>query len=277
MSDWTIITVTFNSAHQLRAAWPCADIGLARWIVVDNASSDDSALVAEVLGAEVVRLPRNIGFAAANNIGLRQVRSPWVAFVNPDVEVAGAHDLDRLASVSVMNRALVSPQLLNTDGTMQPNARGLPFVVDKMANRSVRLPGSRPRDYTRTDLTAPTFVAWTMGAAVMGPSETVRQLGGWDERYFIYYEDHDFGLRAWRCGVPVVVDPGVRWRHGWDRATSRLSRTAWQHEIRSARKFYSAYPELVTRGRFAGAEAAYGGVQAMLWRAAAVPRDTQSC
>ena len=247
--DWTLVTVTYNSELQLESCWGAAAIGHARWVVVDNASEDDSVDVARQLGAEVIQLPRNIGFSAANNIGLASVASPWVAFLNPDVTIADAANLGRLARVAAANDALVAPQLLNPDGTEQPNARGLPFVADKVANRVGRFPGSRLEEYVRSGLTTPTYCAWVIGAAVAGRADLFRELGGWDERYFVYYEDHALGLRSWQAGHPVVLDPGVRWSHEWQRATTRLHVTPWRHELRSATRFYAKHPHLVHRSK----------------------------
>jgi GT2 family glycosyltransferase len=247
--DWTLITVTYNSAHHLRESWTSAQVGDARWVVVDNASNDNSVTVAESLDAEVIRLPENVGFARANNAALERVTTPWVAFLNPDVTVASPADLTRLAAVSLANEgSLVAPQLINPDGSEQANARGLPFLIDKVAHRGLKLPGARLTDYARTGLSGPTFVAWVMGAALAGPTDVFRRLGGWDERFFIYYEDHDIGLRAWEAGTRVVVDPAVRWVHEWQRATTGARLTPWKHEIRSGKRFYSKYPELLGRG-----------------------------
>jgi len=272
LDDWTLVTVTYNSAAHLRESWGRASFGNARWIVVDNASTDDSVEVAESLGADVIRLPENVGFGAANNVGLAATTTKWVAFVNPDVTVSGPEGLRRLASVSWANGALIAPQLLNNDGSEQPNARGLPFLAHKFANRSVRIPGARLEDYVRTGLGGPTYCAWAIGAAIGGEADTFRELGGWDERYFIYYEDHDMGLRAWDAGFPVVVDPEVRWVHQWQRATKRLRWAPWKHELRSARRFYATYPELLgrrARSRQGGSAAA----SKQLWTHAIVPSD----
>lgn len=280
--DWTLVTVTHNSVDDLRASWLGARLGEAQWVVVDNASRDGSATVAESLGARVVRLTDNRGFSSANNVGLRLVTTKWVMFVNPDLRVAGAEDLDRLAQVSHANGgSLIAPQLLNGDGSRQPNGRGLPFLLDKVANRSVHLPGSRLREYTRTDLATPTYVAWAMGAAIGGPTKTIRALGGWDDRYFIYYEDHDLGLRGWSAGVPTVVEPAVQWTHGWKRSTRRPRLVPWKHELRSMRTFYTTYPELVRRGR-PGQASRWADMEHSLWEpararaAAGMDRETKS-
>ena len=132
--DWTVITVTFNSATQLRQCWSSWPVGAARWIVVDNCSSDESGAVAAALGAEVISLPANLGFGAANNHALREVTSEWTLFANPDVVLDPA-TLPQLAGTAAANDSLVAPQLLDRDGTAQPNARGLPYLADKFSNR----------------------------------------------------------------------------------------------------------------------------------------------
>lgn len=264
-SEWALVTVTFNSAEQLRNCWSTADWGQAEWIVVDNASQDDTVAVARALGARVVELDRNVGFSAANNVGLGLVESGFIAFVNPDVTVRSPTDLERLASVSLKNGGLVAPQLVYPDGSEQANGRGLPYVLDKFAHRSLRLPGSRPHEYVRSGLVNPTYVAWAMGAAMAGPAHIFRELGGWDEGFFIYYEDHDLGLRAWAAGRPIVVDPMVRWAHEWQRATTELRVTPWRHEIRSAAVFYRKYPWLLSRNSKPGVREPWRPLHERLW------------
>lgn len=266
-SNWTLVTVTYNSAAHLLDHWTDAPIGDARWLVIDNASTDGSADVAASLGAEVVRLPRNAGFSAANNVGLKLASSEWIGFINPDVAVVGA-DLDRIAATSRACNGLVAPQLVNDDGTNQANARGMPYLVDKFANRSLYLPGSQLSDYIRTDLKEPTYIAWAMGAALLGPTSTFIEVGGWDEGFFIYYEDHDIGLRAWLNGRTVVLDPKVRWNHQWQRATTLPRLTPWRHEVQSMRRFYSKYPQLLTRGRFRRNAHSLDVLQRRIWAAA---------
>lgn len=252
--DWTAITVTYNSAGALRRCWGGYD-GSFRWVVVDNASTDDSVAVAEELGATVVRQPSNVGFSRANNHALRQVETPFVAFVNPDVTVdPGSLEL---LEPTARAGAIVAPQLTFPDGGVQPNGRGLPFVGDKLAHRGVRVPFARVASYAPAPGAELLPVDWVMGAAVTATTATMRRLGGWDGRYFIYYEDHELGLRAWSRGCPVLVDPDVRWVHEWSRDTARWSPLHWRHEIRSAARFFAAYPLLVMPWR-GPAQARYG-------------------
>ena len=163
----------------------------------------------------------------------------------------------------------MAPQLVNPDGTDQPNARGMPFLADKIANRLGRFPGARLSEYVRTGLLDPTYCAWAIGAAIAGEADLFRALGGWDERYFIYYEDHDSGLRSWRAGHPVVLDPAVRWAHVWQRDTARPRLKPWIHEFRSARRFFADFPTLVLPGRRDVVD--FGALSAKLWAPAVDP------
>jgi GT2 family glycosyltransferase len=73
------------------------------------------------------------------------------------------------------------------------------------------------------------------------------RLGGpWDDWFFVYYEDADICLRARRLGIPTLVAGAVRWRHGWERATSTVNARAWKREIPSMMKFYLRYPLLLS-------------------------------
>ncbi len=249
--DWAVVTVTYNSASALEHFW--RGVSLPRnikWIVVDNASSDNSVQVARSCGAQVIELKKNVGFGAANNIGFHATESKYVAFVNPDVRIQ-PNDLDILAPEIEGNYAtLAAPQLLHPDGELQPNGRGRPFLLSKVRNR---LPRSR-QSYSYLKFAAPGEVVevdWLMGAVVAGRREHLRHLGPWDERFFVYYEDSDLGIRNKRGGGRNVVIGKLRWQHGWARETSDFSLAAWRREIPSLVKFYARYPSLLgwPRGR----------------------------
>lgn len=249
--EWSVVTVTYNSRSDLERHW----VGKKgdrrfRWIVVDNGSTDGTLEVAEVEADLLIHSGGNLGFSAANNLGLSAVDTEHVLFANPDLEVPNAGWQDLLAMTAEHCGGLVAPQLVNPDGSLQPNARGIPFASAKLLHRLAPR-NARVSRYAQTNLSTPTYCAWVMGAAVGGRTTTVRALGGWDQSYFLYYEDHDLGLRAWANSVPVVLEPRVRFVHDWARATKRLNLWAWRAEIVSMARFYRTYPELAVRSIFA--------------------------
>ncbi|MFC8732584.1 glycosyltransferase [Luteimicrobium sp. NPDC057192] len=237
--------MTYDSEEALTAYWRDRLPPEVEWVVVDNASRDGSAAYAEAHGARVLRQPRNRGFGVANNIGLEAARGQYVAFVNPDVAV-DLGSLDALAREIDRERGLVAPQLLHPDGSVQPNGRGFPALSHKVGNR---LRGEGASSYRVVAGPKETrYVCWVIGAAVASRREWFRALGAWDERYFVYYEDSDQGMRAWADGMTVRLVGDVRWCHGWTRATTRLRLLPWWHELRSMSSFYARYPALLVAG-----------------------------
>lgn len=238
----SLITVAHNSADTLRRCWGAATVPPdVEWIVVDNGSSDDSVSVARGLGATIIDAGSNRGFSAANNLGLERASGDFIGFVNPDV-VVDFETMEDAIAVASEHRALVAPQLLNLDGTEQPNGRGYPLLTAKMRNR---LRGGDPAYLLRSRDGAPRAVCWVMGAAILGDRAVFEELGGWDPHFFLYYEDKDICLRAWEAGIPVLLVPTARWAHGWARETTSFRWAAWRREIPSMVKFYARYPEFL--------------------------------
>ena len=239
--------MTYNSSEALTRFWSRArelPDGV-EWIVVDNGSTDGGPQLARALGATVViERNRNLGFSSSNNIGLEASRGSFVGFVNPDVEV-NFDDLRELADATEANAAIVSPQLLNPDGTRQPNGRGYPFLLDKVRNRLIGTAKGANRYLLFSDDGNPRYVCWLMGASVFGMRADIEKFGAWDSHFFLYYEDSDFGLRAWKAGVPVLLLPDFAWVHGWARETKTARAMPWKRELGSMFKFYRRYPELL--------------------------------
>ncbi len=248
-----LITVTYNSARDLEEHWKgVGDLGVP-WIVVDNASQDASADIAAHLGAEqVIRLPRNVGFSAANNVGTSLTSADCFIFVNPDVRVDG-DSARRLAEFAVSRQALVAPQLLNGDLTVQENGRAAPYLYRKLSH----FIGKGRAEYeVVTQHGELARISWAIGAAIAIPRTIFAEIGGWDSSFFIYYEDSDICLRARAKGHPVMLLGSVRWVHAWARATRRsFSLASWKFEVKSALRFYGRYPGLLLHPRlfrFAG-------------------------
>lgn len=236
--------MTFNSSGSLEQFWRNGIPKEVEWVVVDNASSDGSAELAQELGAsKVVRLPKNLGFSRACNIGLNHCVGEYIGFVNPDVSV-NFSTLPLIAAALEREESLVAPQLCYPDGTLQPNGRGMPSLWNKVVNRLA--PPQHENEYYRfAEPGEEKYVIWLIGAAVCARRETLMRLGGWDERFFVYYEDSDLGLRAWNSGIHVKLIGSARWIHGWRRETKGAKVGPWKRELRSMAKFYRLYPKLL--------------------------------
>ena len=261
---WTLITVTYNSSQELKDYWSGDRPDDVEWIVVDNASTDGTESVARELGAVVIPMGRNAGFSAANNRALADANGLFIGFVNPDVKVS-YDGLPTLEETIQQYDCVVSPQLLNPDRSLQPNGRGFPSFIAKITHR-LRKNDEHGDDYRF--FAGPEeriYVAWLMGAAVCSSREIIDRVGGWNDDYFIYYEDSEFGLRSWDAGIPVILDGRSNWIHGWARETTTFRIKPWIHEIASASRFYFSHPSLsmgarAYRARYPEAADLLGGV-----------------
>lgn len=247
MTAWTLITVTYQSSQVLRRYWSSPRPKDIEWIVIDNASTDDTCDVAHELGARVIRLPKNVGFSRANNIGLKAASGGYIGFINPDVQVK-YEDLGQLGEILDQGEALIAPQLLNPDQSHQPNGRGAPVLVTKVRNRLFRSHGLNGTYLLPVTDGSTRSVWWATGAAILAKKPTIERLGGWNERYFLYHEDTDLCMRSWHAGIPVKIIGNALWEHGWARENASFRIKPIAREISSSAIFYASYPKLIFGG-----------------------------
>ena len=149
-----------------------------------------------------MRLPRNHGFAVAANAGVRLCRTPTIAFVNPDciVDVATVRKGAALCAASTPTCAV--PSFLDLDGTVMPGVHGgytrRGLVAAVRANRTGTPVSERLESRTNRSWN------WPLGACVFVGRRAFQNLGGFDERYFLYMEDVDFGRRWCEMGGMVL-------------------------------------------------------------------------
>jgi len=205
----SIIVVSFNTRDLLRTCLasvmrhqPGAEI-----IVVDNASRDGSAGMVrlEFPGVKLVESCTNLGFAGANNAGIKLATGSYVALLNSDAEL-GDDSLTRCVARLEQNPKLgaVHPALIGADGKAQQCEYPLPSLR-RIARDVVRLsaePASAP-DQT-----------WLAGTALVIRRTALEAVGGGlDAGYFIYWEDADLSARLRAAGWELAVEPGTLVRH----------------------------------------------------------------
>ena len=237
----TAIIVNYNAGAELRRALQSIadDMGERPWdaVVVDNASTDGSAEIALEFHphAALVRNTQNVGFGRGVNQGLAVARAPMVLIMNPDCRVEpGA--IARLASELERHSGcvIVGPRILDPDGTEQGSARGDPDMLTGAFGRSTRLRRLLPGlgISARNVVLASTArdggslaVDWLSGACMLVRTDGVRAAGGFDERYFLYWEDADLCRRLRNAGSHVRYVPAATAVHrvGQSSRTARAS------------------------------------------------------
>lgn len=254
--DVAIIIVTYNSAGQINACLRSVlDQGSGvrqQIIVLDNASHDGTAELVRSGFPEVqiIEPGRNLGFACGVNEAVRHAQAEFVLLLNPDTEI-----LDRAVEKVVAfarahpHHGFYGGRTLKPDGSLEPSSCwGAPtlasmalfaFGLTTLAPRHPVLDpeslGRWPRDTVRE-------VGVITGCFLLARRQAWQELGGFDERFFMYGEDVDLALRARKAGYRPVVCPDAQVMHEVGQSSARpidkmmllyrgkahLVRTHWQ-------------------------------------------------
>jgi GT2 family glycosyltransferase len=199
-------------------------------LVVDNASTDGTAelLAARYPQVQVLHSPTNSGFAGGVALALAHVATPYAVLLNNDAAVRPGWLAALLRPLEDPQVGAVCSKLLLPDGRL--NSAGGYLEANGYAHDR----GFGEPDDGRWD--APAEVAFACGAALALRMDAVRDVGGFDPRYFLYYEEVDLSWRLWLAGWKVVYEPAavVVHRHSATTGAGSLRHTFWTERNRLA-------------------------------------------
>jgi GT2 family glycosyltransferase len=199
-------------------------------VVVDQASDARRLGALERLHPAVRFVPtdRNVGFAAGVNLAAGASGAPFLLLLNPDAlaEPPVIAGLERWL-IDHPETGVVGPRVLNEDGSVQASARRFPGLTTAFGGRSTWLTSQFPDNwFSRRNLPARAAVDavevdWVAGSCLMTRRRLFEELGGFDESFFLYWEDADFCRRAAALGWRTVYLPTVSVRHVGGRSSAR--------------------------------------------------------
>jgi N-acetylglucosaminyl-diphospho-decaprenol L-rhamnosyltransferase len=243
-----VVIVNWNSSTQLRECLESIvssdrnEFKFDRVIVVDNASTDSSldGLEQIDLPLNIIRNSQNQGFGAACNQGAAISNSDYLLFLNPDTRVS-QNSLDR--SVSFMEKSshqkvgVVGVQLVDGQGKVQRNCVRFPSTmtflyniigIDKLLKTKFTSYKMTEWDHHNTQQ-----VDQIMGAFYLIRHELFRKLDGFDERFFVYFEDLDLSYRVHKLGWSSYYLADVRSYHKGGGTSENVKSTRLFYFIRS--------------------------------------------
>jgi GT2 family glycosyltransferase len=260
----SVVIVNYNSGAYLARCLASLAAGCAGlpWeaVVVDNGSTDGSAASCEGCEGRVrfIHTDSNLGFACAANIGVRATSAPYVLFLNPDARLTPAAITPLAGELEThSDTAVVAPLILNEDGTPQGNARGDPSMMTGLlgraslirrllpsfpgVGRNVVSPGNRSEQRVPVD--------WVSGACCLVRRQAFDHVGGFDEGYFLYWEDADLCRRIRQRGGRIFFRPDrdAVVIHTIGRSSQGVSGQAWSAFHESAYRYYATH---VAPGQF---------------------------
>lgn len=236
--DVTVITVTYKSVGIAPALAKTLE-RYANVIVIDNASGDaTAATLARLLPhARVVANADNVGFGPANNQAVALAATPYVLLLNPDCDISvEALTALRASAERYPNAAIIAPQGWHGPEHPQPSYRHA--FYERRPRQPYRIP-----DGTCS-------AKWLHGCCLFIRSEAFRRFGGFDERFFLFYEDDDLCLRALQAGYDCLLEPAAQvWHAGGGSSTPSL-------RIGFRKHFFLVRSRHLIIGKYLGARAA---------------------
>jgi GT2 family glycosyltransferase len=240
----SIIIVNFNNRNYLlktlESLFQDSNVSCYEIIVVDNASDDDSvdAVQRNFPKAIVISLQENLGYSKANNRGVEMASGQYLLFLNNDTYVPeGA--IGKLLDIKKDHPefGIVAPLVCNADKSLQLSWGKdlhllsevfLKFFAEKWHRRQFkRKKGRMSRN-----------VDWVSGVCFVIASSLYQQVGGFDEKFFLYVEDADLGRRVRRLGQKIHVTSEAQIIHYLGQSAAKIRGKALLEAKRSQLYYY---------------------------------------
>jgi len=180
----------------------------------------------------VIRNERPSGFAANHNQAFRFCEAPLFAVLNPDIQLRYDPFPQLALALEMSGGGVIAPAVRNPSGDLEDSARHFPTPL-RLLRKFMGLGEGR----IASEGAAPQDVDWTAGMFLLFPASVFSELGGFDEGFFLYYEDVDICTRLWRSGRRVILHPGVTVIHAAQRASRRKLRYMKWHLFSMLRYF----------------------------------------
>jgi GT2 family glycosyltransferase len=248
----TIQIVNFRSRHYLERCLFSISENLpteteAEVLVINNEKESFGETLDSWKGRlhfQIIELGENVGFGKAHNEGFKRSKGKYVLFLNPDTQVApGALQAMQDLFEKDTNVGLASPFLVDAMGNIQPDGFGSCKTPLSTIKRKI-FGNKEPQMKAADDIF---YTDWVSGGAMLVRRDVFEQLGGFDEKYFMYFEDVDLCLRAKKNGMKIAVNPKARVFHE--------SGKSFESE-REKKKYYYASQDRYFRKHFGGASSA---------------------
>jgi GT2 family glycosyltransferase len=249
--SFAVVIVNYNSSQHLRGCLATVHEEVPNEVVVvDNASTDGSAkMVRDCYPATTLYCnANNVGYGTAVNQAMARCTSKYVLVLNSDTLLqSGA--LEALADYldSHPRAAIVGPRLLDNDGTLQPSCFPFPTPFSTLVGNTTlndlfnNVPILRSHYLPAWPHNAERLVPWVKGAALAIRREAFESVGGFDESFFMYFEETDLCFRLRHAGWQVWFAPITSVIHAGGASTSQFRTDMAVQFFTSLRQFYQRH------------------------------------
>lgn len=181
---------------------------------------------------KIIQNATPLGFGENHNRAFEQASGDFFCVINPDIRMDADIFPSLMASLDDASIGIVAPMVVDGSGAVEDSARRFPTPLKILCKLFGRCAGS---DYVIRD--APIYPDWVGGMFMVLRREVYKDLGGFNQKYFLYYEDVDLCARVWLKGLKVALMPKVSATHVARRSSHKNIRYFWIH-IRSMVRFF---------------------------------------
>lgn len=211
----SIISVSYNNEDSIESFISSVLKNISKddeLIIIDNNSSDSTVdKISKFKNVTLILSDKNLGFSKGNNLGIKKANGQYLFFLNPDTKLEKPVLDDLIDFYEKVDAGIVGPKLIESDGRVQPSVRKLPNFWGAFQEYILGVKDSYIQYVPKTD--QPIEVGAVYGAAVLISKELFEKIHGFDERYFLYYEDIDLCRKVKKAGKKIYYFPAVSVKH----------------------------------------------------------------
>ncbi len=241
------IIITYNSSQNIIKALTAikreVDSVGGEIILYDNNSSDETLKIIEnnFGNIDIIKSNANIGFGRANNRAVKKASGKYILFANPDM-IPDSGMLDKMieAAESLDNAGAVVGRMRNEDNSFQPTCRQLPTLSNIFLSRGSLLGKlfGKKSSYTLRYYDEITAVPSVSATCMLIEKKIFLEIGGFDERYFMFMEDTDLSVAIGENGRKIYFVPTAGAIHLWGKGSKTSLSKRLFHQHRSVHKYY---------------------------------------
>ena len=187
-------------------------------IVISNSEYQDEEIQRyehDVPGVSIINTGKNLGYAGGVNAGISHASGDYLYVVNPDCLLTDGNIINVISDMEAEpDWAISGPKVVDGENTIQPSCRRFPrpwtFLLVRSFLSQFPGAGAETKRYLMADFDRSTIkeVDWVSGGATLVKASCIKDIGGMDERYFLYMEDVDWCHTCWSKGFKVKYTPG---------------------------------------------------------------------
>lgn len=208
-------------------------------IVVDNASTDESVSALKKQKVKLIANKKNIGFASANNKGIKIAKGKYILLLNSDTEIK-KKALEKLINFAekTPEAGVVVPKLLNSNGTTQASVYKNQSIPNAIKQYWLGKKGTFDKYAPLSS--NPSEVNATVAAAFLITPKAQKKVGLFNEKYFMYYEDLDYCRRVRSANLKVYYFPEAKITHHHGKSGENVAPEAaqWKRLVPSSKMYH---------------------------------------